>query len=251
MPNRPGIDQKGKVVAVIPSAGLGSRMGGRKKNYLLLSGSPVLAYTLVAFESSALIDSVIIAVAPGDEGYCRDEIALFGFLKVSHIVAGGKERQDSVANALEFAKDAEIIVVHDGARPLVTVQLIDAVIRSAFETGAAIAAVPVKDTIKEVSDGSVKRTVERTSLVSVQTPQAFRRDILVNAFLRAKADAFYGTDESSLVERAGHTVSVVRGSYENFKITTAEDLLFAEVVLNRRGAESRVVLNPERLKRTD
>ena len=117
-----------------------------------------------------------------------------------------------------------------------TVELIDAVIRSAFETGAAIAAVPVKDTIKEVSGGAVKRTVERDNLVSVQTPQAFRREILVNAVQKGQADAFYGTDESSLVERAGHTVSVVRGSYENFKITTAEDLLFAEVVLGKRGA---------------
>ncbi|MBI5643353.1 MAG: 2-C-methyl-D-erythritol 4-phosphate cytidylyltransferase [Deltaproteobacteria bacterium] len=232
MPGNP----KGKVVAIIPSAGLGRRMGGRKKNYLLLSGSPVLAYTLAAFESSALIDAVIIAVAPGDEGYCRGSLSPFGFQKVSQIVAGGKERQDSVWNALEFASDAEVAVVHDGARPLVTVEIIDAVIRSAFETGAAIAAVPVKDTIKEVSDGMVARTIDRTRLVSVQTPQAFRREILVNAFRKAKAENFYGTDESSLVERAVQAVSVVSGSYENFKITTAEDLLFAEGVLGKRGA---------------
>ncbi len=235
MPGNP----KGKVVAIIPSAGLGRRMGGRKKNYLLLSGSPVLAYTLAAFESSALVDSVVVAIAPGDEEYCRSSLAPFGFKKVSHIIAGGKERQDSVNNALEFAKDAEVVAVHDGARPLVTIEIIDAVIRSAFETGAAIAAVPVKDTIKEVSDGTVARTIDRTRLVSVQTPQAFRRKILVNAFQKAKADNFYGTDESSLVERAGHTVSVVRGSYENFKITTAEDLLFAKGVLEKRGAALR------------
>lgn len=239
MPNRPGKATKGKVVAIIPSAGLGRRMGGRKKNYLLLSGSPVLAYTLAAFEASTLIDAVIIAVAPGDEEYCRDELAPFGFRKVSHIIAGGKERQDSVYNGLEFAKDAEVVVVHDGARPLVTVDIIDAVIRSAFLNGAVIAAVPVKDTIKEVSDGMVARTIDRTHLVSVQTPQAFRREILVNAFQKAKADNFYGTDESSLVERAGQTVSVVRGSYENFKITTAEDLLFAEGVLAKRGSTLR------------
>ncbi|MBI2412716.1 MAG: 2-C-methyl-D-erythritol 4-phosphate cytidylyltransferase [Deltaproteobacteria bacterium] len=235
MQNRPE-NPKGKVVAIIPSAGLGRRMGGRKKNYLLLSGSLVLAYTLAAFETSTLVDAIVIAVAPGDEEYCRGSLAPFDFRKVSHIVAGGRERQDSVWNALEFAKDAEVVAVHDGARPLVTVEIIDAVIRSAFETGAAIAAVPVKDTIKEVSDGMVARTIDRTRLVSVQTPQAFRREILVNAFRKAKADNFYGTDESSLVERAGHTVSVVRGSYENFKITTAEDLLFAEGVLGKRGA---------------
>jgi len=233
-------DRPGKTVAIIPSAGMGRRMGSRKKNYLTLLGRPVLAHTLEAFERSASIDSVVVVVPAGDEAFCRNEIvSKYGFKKVAAVVAGGAERQDSVSNGIKAAGGgASIIAVHDGARPLVTPEVIERVIAAACEHGAAIAAVPVKDTIKEASGGFVRRTVPRGNLLSVQTPQAFSAGVLIQAFKKALEDGFTGTDESSLVERTGVAVKAVEGSYENMKITTPEDMDFAECVLNKRsGAE--------------
>ena len=229
-----------KTVAIIPSAGMGRRMGSRKKNYLTLLDRPVLAYTLAAFENAASIHSVIIVVPSGDEPFCRDEIvSKYGFKKVSTIVVGGAERQDSVQNGIRAAGSGfHIIAVHDGARPLVTPDIIDRTIEAALEHGAAIAAVPVKDTVKESSGGFVRRTVPREALLSVQTPQAFTRETLETAFRKASEEGFMGTDESSLVERAGFAVRVVEGSYENIKITTPEDMAFAECILKlRAGAD--------------
>lgn len=224
-----------KTVAIIPSAGLGRRMGSLKKNFLRLLGRPVLAHTLAAFESSPSIDGIIIAVAPSDVDICRSGIVeRFGLRKIIDVIEGGAERQDSVANGLIRAEGFDITVVHDGARPLITTEIIEAVVKAAVLEGAAIAAVPVKDTIKEAADGKIKRTIDRASLVSVQTPQAFRTAILRRAFEKARSDGFYGTDESSLVERLGEEVAVVRGSYENIKITTPEDMAFAESVLRAR-----------------
>lgn len=229
-----------KAVAIIPSAGMGRRMGSTKKNYLALLDRPVLAHTLAAFENAASIHSVIIVVPHGDEQFCRDEIVSgYGFKKVAAIVAGGAERQDSVQNGIRAAGAGfDIIAVHDGARPLVTTDIIDRTIEAALEHGAAIAAVPVKDTVKESSGGFVRRTVPRETLLSVQTPQAFNRETLEAAFKKAREDGFTGTDESSLMERAGFAVRVVEGSYENIKITTPEDMAFAECILKLRlGAQ--------------
>lgn len=213
-------------------------MGSRKKNYLKLLDRPVLAHTIGVFESSSLIDSIIVVVPEGDIEFCREEIVKrYSFTKVTSVVAGGAERQDSVGNGLKGASGAGVIVVHDGARPLVTLKIIEETVTAAMNTGAAIAAVAVKDTIKEVSDGSVLRTVPREALVSVQTPQAFRTDVLVNAFRKAAEDRFLGTDESSLVERAGARVAVVEGSYENIKITTIEDMAIAESIIKKRISE--------------
>lgn len=229
-----------KTVAIIPSAGMGRRMGLRKKNYLTLLDRPVLAYTLAAFENAASVHCVIIVVPPGDEPFCRDEIVLkYGFKKVAAVVEGGAERQDSVKNGIRAAGSGfHIIAVHDGARPLVTPDIIDRTIEAALEHGAAIAAVPVKDTVKESSGAFVRRTVPREALLSVQTPQAFARETLDAAFKKASEDGFMGTDESSLVERTGVAVRVVEGSYENIKITTPEDMAFAECILKlRAGAD--------------
>ena len=230
-----------KTVAIIPSAGMGRRMGSRKKNYLALLDRPVLAHTLEAFERAASVHSVVVVVPAGDERFCRDEIvSKYGFKKVSAVVAGGAERQDSVQNGIKAAGDGfDIIAVHDGARPLVTPGIIEAVINAAIEHGAAIAAVQMKDTIKEASNGFVRRTVPRDALLSVQTPQAFSADLLGRAFKKAVEDGFTGTDESSLVERTGAPVRVVEGSYENMKITTPEDMAFAECVLRERPGVKR------------
>ncbi|MBI5642077.1 MAG: 2-C-methyl-D-erythritol 4-phosphate cytidylyltransferase [Deltaproteobacteria bacterium] len=225
-----------KTVAIIPSAGLGRRMGSQKKNYLDLLARPILAHTLGAFERCSSIDSVIVVVTPGDEVFCRkDIIERFGLRKAARVIAGGAERQDSVYNALEYTDGFDLIAVHDGARPLVTVEIIEAVIRAATESGSAIAAVPVKDTVKSISDGFVEKTIDRTSLVSVQTPQVFRRDILLQSFDQARRDNYKGTDESSLAERAGFKVKAVPGSYENIKITTPEDIIIAESILRNRA----------------
>ena len=229
-------EQIKKTLAIIPSAGLGKRMGTRRKNYLGLLGRPILAHTLCAFEACPVIDSVVVVVSPDDIDRCADEVvAPYGFKKVLRIVAGGAERQDSVANGLVHAEGFSIVAVHDGARPLVTPGIIESVVNAASITGAAITAVPVKDTIKEATGGLVTRTVDRASLVSVHTPQAFRTELLIEALARARRDGFTGTDESSLVERLGEPVTVVRGSYENIKITTQEDLALAEWILLKRA----------------
>lgn len=225
-----------KTVAIIPSAGMGRRMGSRKKNYMDLLDRPVLAHTLAAFENAASIDSVIVVVPHADEQFCREEIvAKYGFRKVAAVVAGGAERQDSVKNGIRAAgKDFGLIAVHDGARPLVTPDIIDRTVEAALEHGAAIAAVAVKDTVKESSGGFVRRTVPREDLLSVQTPQVFARETLEASFKKAAQEGFMGTDESSLAERAGFAVRVVEGSYENIKITTPEDMAFAECIMKKR-----------------
>lgn len=225
-----------KVLAIIPSAGMGRRMGSKRKNYLALLDRPVLAHTLCAFEESPDVTSVVVVVPASDEGFCREEIVdRYGFKKVIGVIAGGAQRQDSVSNALKFANGFDIIAVHDGARPLVTAKIIEDTVRAAVKTGAAVCGVPPKDTVKEVSSGRIKRTLPREALLSIQTPQAFRAELLLKAFERAKKDGFLGTDESSLVERLGSEVSYVAGSYENIKITTEDDLAFAECILRKRA----------------
>ncbi len=227
-----------KSVAIVPSAGIGRRMGGqiKKKNYLELRGVPVLAHTLLVLDESPVIDSIVIVCTLGDEKFCKEEIVEgYSIRKVESIVAGGATRQDSVISGFNaILSEAPVVVVHDGARPLVTADIIERTVKTAASHGAAVAAVPVKDTIKEVSGGIITRTVARERLYSIQTPQAFMRGVLLKAHKRAAQDGFYGTDEASLVERLGADVAVVEGSYENIKITTPEDIAVAVSILNRR-----------------
>ncbi len=226
-----------KTLAIIPSAGLGRRMAGSvRKNYIELIDRPILAHTLGAFEESRLIDAVVVIVTPGDEALCqKDIIDAYGLKKVAAVLPGAETRQGSVENGLRFGEDApELIVVHDGARPLVTAAIIDSTIEEARSTGAAIAAVRVKDTIKEAADGFIASTLIRDALWAAQTPQVFKAGLLIKAFAQAGADGFTGTDESALVERLGAKVSIVEGSYENIKITTEEDILLAERILRSR-----------------
>jgi 2-C-methyl-D-erythritol 4-phosphate cytidylyltransferase len=205
-----------KAVAIIPSAGMGRRLG-RKKTYLEIAGKPLIAHTLFAFEDSQLVSGVVLVVHGPDLKYCKEEILKrFGFKKPVALMPGGKERQDSVACALGVLdSDWDIVIVHDGARPLVTPGIIDETIRAALREGAAITAIEINDTVKEVTDGTVKRTVPRAKLRLVQTPQAFRFDLLKKAYQKALDDGFLGTDDSSLVERLGKKVKVVEGSCEN------------------------------------
>ncbi len=233
-------DHTHKTVAIIPSAGMGRRLGFRKKPFLMLADKPLLAHTLDAFESCEPVDAVIVVVGADDVSYCKKEIVeKFALKKVIDVIPGGKERQDSIQCALDLLgtlqKKWDVVVVHDGARPLVTATIIADTIKAAIKTSAAITAVPPKDTIKELaSDGTVSRTIARDTLACVQTPQAFAFDILRAAYDKAASDNFTGTDDSSLVERLGTTVTVVPGSYENIKVTTQEDIAISLEILKNR-----------------
>jgi 2-C-methyl-D-erythritol 4-phosphate cytidylyltransferase len=228
------------VVAIVPSAGLGTRVGGRvKKPYLPIGEKPLLVHTLSQLEGSPFIGHIILVVSPDDLSYCKGSLVReYGLHKVDRVVAGGRERQDSVWRGLRRARPSEtVIMVHDGARPFVTQKLIEKSVKSAVKWGAAIAAVPVTDTVKEVtSRREVVRTVDRRTLWLVQTPQTFRADILKEAYRAARRDGYVGTDDACLVERLGIKVKVIAGSYDNLKITTAADLAIAQAVVGKGKA---------------
>ena len=229
----------GLVTAIIPAAGTGSRVGSSSyKQFLEIGGKPVIIHTLERFQQASAVDDMVVVLPPGKVEEFSRRITAYGFHKPLHFVAGGELRQDSVYQGLLSlnGEETEIVVVHDAVRPLVEADLIHRVVERARFTGAAIAAIPTVDTIKEVSpQGVVVDTPQRSALRQVQTPQAFAYSILREAFQRAYADGYYGTDDSSLVERIGVQVAVVPGSPLNIKITTPEDVRFAELILEERG----------------
>jgi len=213
--------------------------GSRPKQFRPLGEMPLLANTLAVFQSSALIDEIVLIVPPGDEDVCRREIVdRYALSKVTRIVPGGASRQESVAGGLRaVAPDVSLVLIHDAARPFVTADLIRRVLEAAASSGAAIAAIPVVDTLKRRSSPSAGAvTIERDGVWAAQTPQAFHRSLLVQAFAQAAADGFTGTDDASLVERLGHPIALVDGHPANLKITTAEDLEFAEDLIAVRQA---------------
>lgn len=228
-------------VAIIAAAGRGTRMASTtSKQFLLLDGIPVLAHTLRAFEAAKSIDRVIIVGKAKDMDYCRDMItAPYGFKKIIAYVVGGRHRQDSVNNALKALPDqTEIIVVHDGARPLVTPELIDRTVAEAKHWPAVIVGNPVKNTIKRVTaEEVVDYTVDRGQLWAIHTPQAFKADVLIHAHRVAKQAKFYGTDDATLVEKINHPVRVIQGDEQNIKITTPIDLIIAEAIIKSRPAK--------------
>lgn len=228
----------GNNVAIIAAAGQGKRMGSKEnKQYLPLLDRPILAHTLQAFQKHPHIHGIIVIAAPHEVYYCQEEIIkTFGFTKVLKVVAGGKERQDSIFRGLqELSQDCELVVVHDGARPLITPDIIDQALEAAALTGGAVVAVPVKDTIKRVDElGVIQETLVRSELWSIQTPQVFKKNLLIEAYENAFAQGIYGTDDASLVERLGEKIKVVKGSYENIKITTPEDMELAAIYLRGR-----------------
>ena len=239
-----------KADAVIVSAGKGLRFtGGKstrvgttvaptpdhgKKQFTFLEGKPILAHTLDKFEACSLIRSVRLVVGQEDMDYCLKEIVeKYRFRKVSKIVPGGKWRQESVKNGIDaLPKDADIVAIHDGVRPLVTQAMIEDSIHSAVQYGAVVLAVPVKETIKMSNpDGTVLKTLDREFLWQIQTPQTFQIHVIREAHNRATADGFVGTDDASLVERLGVKVHILPGSHRNIKITTPEDLALASLFL--------------------
>ncbi len=221
-------------LAIIPAAGSGIRLGGPvPKQFIEIAGAPVLSHTIRRFDECPDIHVIVVAL-PADkiaEFEARD--AHISLLKPIIYVSGGQERSDSILNALKAAAglNPEIVAVHDAVRPFVTPAQISAVIARAKEIGAAILALPATDTIKEVENGMITRTIDRRRIYRAQTPQAFRYELLRRANEEARAAGLSSallTDDSLLVERLGHPIAVVEGSASNIKITTPEDLLIAE-----------------------
>ncbi|HOM03713.1 MAG TPA: 2-C-methyl-D-erythritol 4-phosphate cytidylyltransferase [Acetivibrio sp.] len=229
-------DKKIRVSAVVVAAGKGTRMNmDVNKQYINVGGIPLLARTLKVFEDCFLIDEVVLVVGNSDMFYCKENVVeAYNLKKVKMLVAGGAQRQDSVYNGLlQVSVESDIVVIHDGARPFINEEIIENCIEAAEEFGASTAAVPVKDTIKSAdSGGFVKETLERSTLWAIQTPQAFLKDVIMKAHKKAADDGFYGTDDTVLVERMGIRTRLVMGSYNNIKITTREDLTFAEALIS-------------------
>jgi 2-C-methyl-D-erythritol 4-phosphate cytidylyltransferase len=226
-------------LALIVAAGRGERMGVEGgKQFLTLLDKPVLAHTLIAFEQATLIDAMIVVTAHENYDKCLRIIDRYGISKADRVVIGGKERQDSVYNGLKAASDfktPKLIAVHDGARPLIEPELIDRAIKSLLGCDGVVVGIPAKDTIKLVRDGFVTSTLDRAEAWQVQTPQVFNFEALLRAHELSRAQRFYGTDDSVLVERAGGGIKVIPGSEENIKITTPVDLVVAEALLRRRS----------------
>ena len=222
--------------AVILAAGLGKRMqAGHNKQFIEICGQSVLTHTLTVFAQIPEIAKIVLVVRVGEEDTCQNMIPKIAENKTV-LAIGGKERQDSVHNGIRaITWECEYILIHDGARPLITEEVIRRTLLAAQNSGAAICAVPVKDTIKQAdSDGNVLATIPRESLWAVQTPQVFRADLIRRAYENAYVHNHYGTDDASLVEYLGEKIKIVTGDYENIKITTPEDIPTAEQILQKR-----------------
>ncbi len=228
------------VVALIPAAGLGIRMGGNTpKQYLSLGGIPLLVYSLKVFQHLECIREVILSVPASDLDYCRREIVKpFGLEKVTQVVAGGPRRQDSVRNGLQAISDQpDGVLVHDGVRPFIDQHIVRNVIDRAGQTGAAVVAMPIHDTVKRVNhSGIIQETLKREELWQIQTPQVFRYDWLVEAHKQAQLHQWDVTDDAALIERMGYPVSVVEGSCFNIKMTKPDDLVLGEAILETMGS---------------
>jgi 2-C-methyl-D-erythritol 4-phosphate cytidylyltransferase/2-C-methyl-D-erythritol 2,4-cyclodiphosphate synthase len=223
--------------AVIVAAGRGARFGGDKLARPL-GGRPVLHWTLTAFERCSAIESITLVVSAENREAAAALVAESDCRRVTAIVAGGAERQESVFRGLQAAPPSELIAIHDGARPLISPALIARCFAAAREHGAAAPALPVVDTLKRLDpEGRMRETVDRRSLVAIQTPQVFRRALVLEAHEAALRDCFTGTDDASLVERLGHAVFPVPGDPRNLKITTPEDLTLAEALLSATGRQ--------------
>src|SRR5215468_2224412 len=224
-------------IAIIPAAGSGNRFGGQiPKQFVEIAGAPIIVHTLGKFDECDEIGAIIVALRSEEIERFEQALKAHRIRKPVRLVQGGAERSDSILNALEAAKEfqPEIVVVHDAVRPFVSTEHISAVIGRAREIGAAILALPATDTIKEVENGLIRRTIDRRRIWRAQTPQAFRYDLLLRANEEARADNLPSalmTDDASLVERLGEKVAVVEGLASNIKITTPEDLALAEKFL--------------------
>ena len=221
-----------KVGVAVVAAGESRRMGGIDKMFALLGGLPLLTHCLKTFNDSPSVDAIAIATSRHNIENVERLVRNLEMTKVKRIVEGGARRRDSVLSALQVLGGNDIVLVHDGARPFVDEPIIERAVSAALESGAASAAVPVKDTIKVSNpDMSVKETPPRESLWAAQTPQAFAYALIVKAHMRIKHDT---TDDAAIIEAIGNPVKLVMGSYDNIKVTTPEDLYIAEAILRSR-----------------
>lgn len=228
-----------KIAAVIVAGGSGKRMGTSvKKQYIKLDQKEILAHTIEAFETFEEVDEIVVVVGKDDINNVNNEIILkYGYTKVKKIVSGGTERQDSVYNGLlAVSDDVEYVMIHDGARPFVTKNVLERAVAKTIETKATIVAVPVKDTIKQINNltGAVEATPKREILWAVQTPQSFNKQLLLDAYAYAKEKKLQVTDDSMIIEAYGHNVYVVEGDYTNIKITTSDDLMLGKSIIEER-----------------
>lgn len=239
--------EKKTAQAIIVAAGDGTRMKGRcRKQFLELGRFPILYYTLVTFLSSDAIDKIILVLPESDTDYCRKQVlSKLDTSKPVTLVPGGKQRQESVYFGLleaericslkpKESKEPGIVVIHDGVRPFVQHSHIRATIDAAMETGACVTGIQPWETVKACSpNGEVRKTLDRNELWLVQTPQAFRLDLILKAHKAARSEGFWGTDDGVLVERKGGRVKMVEGSRSNIKITSPEDMEIAEMILKK------------------
>jgi 2-C-methyl-D-erythritol 4-phosphate cytidylyltransferase len=231
-----------KVGAIIAAAGFGRRMKtDRPKQLLALNGTPILVHTIRKFDGCPAITYIIVTAPRESSEEVTDLVNSAGFKKSVTVIEGGERRQDSIAIGLQqLHPGTDIVAVHDGVRPFVSIEDIENVVRQAAQSGAAILGVPIVDTVKQAEREFVESTLTREHLILAQTPQVFRTEILKQAFERAATDEYYGTDESSLVERLGHPVAIVRGSERNIKITRPSDLTLARAFLAEEAASQKV-----------
>jgi len=224
---------------VIAAAGQGSRMGTKtNKQFIMLNNKPVLNYSLDFFEKQEVVDEIIVVTSAKELDFCRYEIIEKNqYQKVSAVLAGGQQRQDSVWVALQYlGQDTDYVAVHDGARPLLSSDVLKRLLNEAEEWGAAIPGVPSRDTIKMVNkDSFVRQTLDRNVIYSIQTPQVFKFKELFEAYKLAEEEGFYATDDSALFEKYIGQVKVVEGDYDNIKITTPLDLIIVKNLLSRTG----------------
>lgn len=218
------------ISAIVLAGGRGKRMNYHKsKQFIEIKGKPVLVYTLEKFIYNKSIDEVILVLPEDEVDYCKKEVLQKYSLKVDRIVIGGKERQDSVFNALEAMEKANIVLIHDGARPFISEKIIEEGIKYANIYGAAAPGVTPKDTIKIKNEDNISvDTPDRNTLVAVQTPQCFKYDEIYQCHRKIKEENAIVTDDTSVVERYGHKVYLYEGDYTSIKITTPEDLILAE-----------------------
>lgn len=234
-----------KTIAIIPAAGLGTRMGRAtaettaRKQFLVLGDAPVFIHTIRRFVAAASISEILLAVRTDDREAVEAELAKESFSKPVGLASGGHSRQESVRNCLEAASGGvEIVVVHDAVRPFVTPELINQIVEQARKDGAVILGVPAVDTVKRVDQRIVHATLPRETIMLAQTPQAFHADLLRRAYTAAEKDGFTGTDEASLIEHLGEDVHVMMGSPRNIKITRPSDLQLAQFYLDNPETEA-------------
>jgi len=226
-----------KIVALIAAAGKGKRMNARiSKPFIPVSGKPILAYTIEKFERCRLIDKIYLIVSREEKELCSRNIILkYNFSKVQELIDGGETRQDSIYNGLKaLDKDTDIVVIHDGARPLIEETIIQDSIETAQKYGAAITAIPIKDTVKKCGkDFFINKTLNREEIWRAQTPQTFKYDLILPAYHKAYKDKCLTTDDAAIIERYGHKIKLIIGSEENIKITTPFDIIVAENFLKK------------------